>query len=102
MWDWEIKRSSALSPDRVRRMIGGQPFLRRVNDITEKKHGTEGRDRSGKKSSLRTNWKGFSQDHQEHVGRDCAGGQAQGQGLHVGAGEERTPQERGLTGMTTH
>src|SRR6202011_3605106 len=60
------------------------------------KHGTERRDRSGKKSSLRTNWKGFSQDHQDHVGWDCAGGQAQGQGLHLGAGKERLLEERGL------
>jgi hypothetical protein len=49
-----------------------------LNDTTEKKHGTEGRDRSGKKSSLRTNWEGFSQDHQEHVGGDCAGGTSSG------------------------
>src|ERR1700674_3224784 len=70
--------------------------LYRLNDTTEKRNGTEGRDRSGKKGSLRTNWEGFSQDHQEHVGWDCAGGHAQGQGLHVGAGKERTAEERGL------
>jgi hypothetical protein len=60
------------------------------------KHGTEGRDRSGKKRSLRTNWKGFRQSDQEHVGGDCVGGQAQGQGPNLGAGKERTPQGKGL------
>jgi hypothetical protein len=49
-----------------------------------------------RKRSLRTNWKGFRQGDQEHVGGDCVGGQAQGEGLHVGAGKERSLQERGL------
>src|ERR1700738_82810 len=51
--------------------------------------GTEGRDCSGKSSSLRTDWKGFGQDHQEHVRWHRAGGQAAGQGLHMGAQEQR-------------
>ena len=55
-----------------------------------------GRGRRGKKRSLQTNRKGISQGHQEHVGWDCAWGQAQGEGLHVGAGEERTAEARGL------
>ena len=59
-------------------------------------NGTEGRGRRGKKRSLQTNRKGISQGHQEHVGWDCAWGQAQGEGLHVGAGEERTAEARGL------
>src|ERR1700737_5142406 len=51
--------------------------------------GTEGRDCNGKSSSLRTDWQGLGQDHQEHVRWDFVGGQAAGQGLRLGAQKQR-------------
>src|ERR1700737_3763434 len=64
--------------------------------------GTEGRDCNGKSSSLRTDWKGLGQDHQEHVRWDFAGGQAAGQGLHVGAQKQRPTEGRALIDGLTY
>src|ERR1700730_11829373 len=57
---------------------------------------------NGKSSSLRTDWKGLGQDHQEHVRWDFAGGQAAGQGLHVGAQKQRPTEGRALIDGLTY
>src|ERR1700732_4726319 len=64
--------------------------------------GTEGRDCNGKSSSLRTDWQGFGQDHQKHVGRDGAEGQAAREGVHVGAQKQRPTEGRALIDGLTY
>jgi hypothetical protein len=67
----------------------------KLNDTTEKNMAPK--DGTGAERNARYKRIGkASVKAQEHVGGDCAGGQAQGQRLHVGAGKERTAEEKGL------